>query len=82
MDYVAEEYKRMKSDVAIEVNTVADKFIAGLYEHAESEQLSEDEQKQIYKFIRRKILNGSFRNKRERDITLTIFDKLKEIFTV
>lgn len=82
MDYVAEEYKRMKSDVAIEVNTVADKFISGLYEQTETGVLSEDEQKQVYKFIRNKILSGSFRNKRELDITLSIFAKLKEIFTV
>ena len=82
MDYVAEEYKRMKKDVAIEVNTVAEKFIAGLYEHAESAVISESEQKQIYKFIQRKILSGSFRNKREKEITLSIFNKLKEIFSI
>ena len=82
MDYVAEEYKRMKSDIAIEVNTVADKFISGLYEHAENAVISEEEQKQIYKFIRRKILSGSFRSKREKEITLSIFSKLKEIFSI
>lgn len=81
MDYIAEEYKNMKSNNAIGVNTVADKFISGLYEHAENGELSESDKKQVYRFIRNKILNGAFLNRREKDITLTIFDKLKEIFS-
>ena len=82
MDYIAEEYKRMKADVAIEVNTVADKFISGLFEHTETGVFSEEEHAKVYKYIQRKILSGSFRSKREKEITLSIFNKLKEIFTV
>lgn len=81
MDYIAEQYRKMRTDAAIEVNKAADSFIRGLYEHAENGTLSEEDKNQINKFLRRKILNGSFRSRQEREITLTILSKLKDIFS-
>lgn len=82
MDFIAEQYRKMQADKQLNNDAVADQFIQGLYEHAGRQELTEEEQAKVYKWIRRKILSGSFRNKREKEITLSIFNKLKEIFSI
>ncbi|MES9962207.1 MAG: hypothetical protein ABW116_01585 [Candidatus Sedimenticola sp. 20ELBAFRAG] len=78
MDFIAEQYRKMQISEATTINKAADAFMEALFQHAENNKLSEKDVNQINKFLR-KILNGSFKNQREKDIALAIFDKVKEL---